>query len=739
MSLTLSLSPYLIVVSDPPSTLSVSSVTPTSTTSLSTGSPSTQQGTPTLQTPPLTVSTSLPVSTTSLTSSNTSLATSVTSSTSSVTSSTIFKLNPLQPATKSVTFQLPNVATSTQSASSVAATTSQSDPIQSGSGTGMGSVFGTGIKFGLGPMTAASSVTVSQFSTTTTPSLPLPPTTTTTGLSRIGGGASLPTSGLKLPSTTPTATPPQLPLFQAQQDTKPSSQYPSTLFPINPGALQTVSNTTSVTSNTPQPATVTTSIMSSSFGLQPGLSSLNQPAPNPAPVLPQQSFTANNQPMFPQLGSGAQLQSINTSTTAQGATTGGFSFGGGLKFPSLTTTTSTSSSGLVAPPLTTPISQGASLLQQSLMAAPLQKLPTGGLFKLEQTPKSTQSVPSTTTSMFNFGGDSSGVKFSSGGPTLQLQPASQQKSLPIFGGGPQQTGRISIGGSSGGIFGTTTTTTSVSPFNFSASTTSSAPQPIKFSGGIFSNSGSQTNNPSKPPSFNFGSLSNPSAFNFSAAPHQQSQQAAPNTLQFSGGVGGAVGGATNGKINFSGTPSKAGSSVGMGGTTTGFQFGAAPTSQGGSVGFSFSSGSNSTGGLNFGKNMTPSGQMGGAMGSGVFGGSTNQMQVGGIFGQSTPQQSSSLTGGLFNPSLTAPLNPSLAAPSTSLTPQPKPQLGGFNFTPQPTGNTFNFSAGPGAGFGTPGGVFGTPGVGGGGLFSAGTPSETSRPVATARRRRGRRK
>lgn len=600
-------------------------------------------------------------------------------------------------------------------------------------------------------MTTASNVAISQFSTTITSSLSHSLTTsssTTTGLLLTGGRVSLPTSGLKLPlpSTTPTATPPQLPTSQPQQDAKPSLQHPPTLFPINPSlnsALQTVTNTTSVTSNTPQPATVTTSILL----LQPGLSSLVQPAPNPAPVPAQQSLTANNQPMmFAPLGSRAQLQLTNTSTTAQGATTGGFSFSGGLKFPSLTTTTSTSSStasGLVAPPLTTPISQGRSVLQQSLMAAPLQKLPTGGLFKLEQTPKSTQSVPSTTTSgglTFNFGGNNSGFKFSSSGPTPQLQQVSQQKSQSLFGGGPQQTGGISLGGS-GGIFGTSTTTTSVPAFNFSASITSSAPQPLKPSGGIFSNSGPQTNNPSKPPSFNFGSLSNPSmAFNFSAVPQQQqSQQAAANTLQFSGGVGGAVGGATSGKFNFSGLPSEPGSSVGLsGGSSTGFQFGAAPTSQGGNVGFKFSTGSNSTGGLNFGTNMTPSGQIGGAMGSTVFGGSTNQMQVGGVFGQSTPQQSSSSTGGLFNPSLTTPLNPSLTAPATSLTPQSKPQLGGFNFTPQPTANTFNFSAGPGAGFGTPSGVFGTPGVGSG-LFSAGTPSETSRPVATARRRRGRRK
>ena len=158
----------------------------------------------------------------------------------------------------------------------------------------------------------------------------------------------------------------------------------------------------------------------------------------------------------------------------------------------------------------------------------------------------------------------------------------------------------------------------------------------------------------------------------------------------------------------------------------GLKFGANPPAQGtGNVGYNFSAGASTAGGLSFGSaTATPGNQAPAAPPpSGMFG--AQQTQVGRIFGQTN---NSSGTGGgngtLFNPSLTTPSNPTA----------PSPFGGGFNFTPQPTASGFNFAGTPAGGFGSPAGTVG------GTFFSAGTPSsDPSRPVATARRRRGRKK
>ena len=209
-------------------------------------------------------------------------------------------------------------------------------------------------------------------------------------------------------------------------------------------------------------------------------------------------------------------------------------------------------------------------------------------------------------------------------------------------------------------------------------------------------------------------------FNFSANLQKQSSSlTGGGGLMFGGGGASSnpAPTATGPVFNFSATGSQTGSKAS--GSGTGLSFGATPSV--GSGGFNFSAAapaSNTTGGLNFGGGV-------------AFGGSTNQIQPGGIFGQNTPSNNPSSTASVFNPSLATPSKP--------------PQVGGFNFTPQPSvtpqpsSGGFNFGAA--AAMGTPGGInFGSPGVGGGTLFSAGTPPAGERPVATARRRnRGRRK
>jgi hypothetical protein len=419
------------------------------------------------------------------------------------------------------------------------------------------------------------------------------------------------------------------------------------------------------------------------------------------------------------------------SSIAQGVNA---STGGGLKLnvPSIA---ASSTAGFSFSSLISSSSQ-ASNLQQTLtqnLSAPLQPSAAGGLFKLDQTPALTQSVTNTTAMSggplnFSFGGGA-GFKFPSSGPSQQPQQQPAQQ-LPMFGGATQPTPQP------GGIFGATATT-SAPTFNFSAplqqsSTASGGPQPLKLPGGVFGNSAPQPpapSNPSNPPMFNFGSstasqstqLVTNTPFNFSATATQQQQQTAP------GGSG--LNGSSSIGFNFSGATGKTGNTLdATGSSSTGFNFGVAPPTQAASnvTGFNFSAGSNATSGFNFGKppsNPNP--------GTGMFGGSTNQMPAGGIFGQTqTPQKP---TSSLFNPSLTAPA-------TLNTTPQPNP--GGFNFTPQPSNNAFNFAAGSTGAFGSPAGVFGTPTPASGPLFSAGTPKtgeSSSRPVATARRRHDRRR
>ena len=509
-------------------------------------------------------------------------------------------------------------------------------------------------------------------------------------------------------------------------------------------------------------------------GLQPGLSLPTQQAPLQSTVAQPSSLQQSagaRQLLFAQPG----MAATSTSTTVPTPAVGGFSLsaaGGGLKFPSIASS---------ATPSKLPISftagkpsQPSNLLQPSTQNAPL---PMGTLFKLEQTPKAAQqALLQLATSMtknpsggLNFGG-STGITFSSGGPTpnpqqQQLQ-APQQKTSLMFGGGSaqpsQQKGGLAVGGL-GEIFGAPSTTTKAAATTISAlpsfnnfmSTAAAAPSPAtvtapqKLSGGIFGNSGLQptSGNPSNPPpSFNFGA---PAALQSSQPPLQSSVAQGQKTTQFnfSGGVaasstqpqlGGKGSGGAGGMFSFSGgvAAGKTSTNTGTTGSRTGFQFSSATGAQAtGSIGFKFPASTNPTGGLKFGHtSATPGNQMGTAPGAGMFGSATNQMPV---FGQAA-QQSSSSGGGLFNPSLSAP------TPSLGTTPQPTQQQQqqatlqtGFNFTPQPSGtNGFNFTAAAVAGgFGTPSG--GT-GGGGGALFTAGTP-ETSRPVATPRRRRGRRK
>ena len=251
----------------------------------------------------------------------------------------------------------------------------------------------------------------------------------------------------------------------------------------------------------------------------------------------------------------------------------------------------------------------------------------------------------------------------------------------------------------------------------------------KLSGGIFGNSGLQPTSGNPLPSFNFGA---PAALQSSQPPQGQKT----TQFNFSGGVAASStqpqlgwngSGGASGMFSFSGgvAAGKASSNTG----TTGFQFSSA-TGLAAYIGFMFPASTNPTGGLKFGHtSATPGKQMGTAPGAGMFGRATNQMPV---FGQAV-QQSSSSGGGLFNPSLPNP------TPLLGTTRQPTQQQQqqatlqtSVNFTPQLSAtNGFYFTAAAVAGgFGIPSG--GT-GGGGGALFTAGTP-ETSRPVATPRRR-----
>ena len=551
--------------------------------------------------------------------------------------------------------------------------------------------------------------------------------------------------------------------------------------------LATPSNSSSVA------ATATSSSTSSAVSTAAlSLPSLPPLSTNTAPQIqpsfggpstqPQQSLILN--PPTAMANTASKPGAVNSSAPLQGLGVGGFNFGsGGLQFS--TAGGSGTGTGFSFPSLSQTNSTGqTSNVQHSLVqssSVPLQNsVSSGGSFKLGQTPQSVTAsggAPPT----FNFGGGGSGFGFSSGGLTQPPQAPQQ----PIFGGGLQQPpsnpGVLSIGGnlnnpggltlgglknnnsgglglggsSSGGIFGTPsapTTATSAGPpsFNFSGSS-SATPQPLKLSGGIFGNSSLGQPPPAavNQTSFNFGSAQPPQQqqqqlqqqpknrtggmFSFSAA-QKQPQREQQGMLPGGGGGGGTgqVGfGGTSGVFNFSAMTGKTGeNSLGVSGSS-GLQFGLSAQPPQGGGGFQFSAGSNSVpGGLKFGSTGPPGNQMSGAPGGGMFGSApTNQMQAGGMFGQSTPQNNPSSTGTLFNSSLTTPSKPAVQ--------QQQQQLGGFGFTPQQSVGGFNFS---GAAGGTPGGpaVFGSPS---GALFSAGTPqgNESSRPVATARRRRGRRK
>ena len=360
-------------------------------------------------------------------------------------------------------------------------------------------------------------------------------------------------------------------------------------------------------------------------------------------------------------------------------------------------------------------------LQQASLATPLQQ--------------PAPSVSTTRGPTFNFG--SGGTFNFSSGPQPVSAPQQQQKPTLVFGGGPPQAqGNLSFGGVSvGGVFGATQTVTTTAAtslatpvFNFSATTATTSSTQKPMFGAPLQQSLLPSNNP---PNFSFGaaasqgqqssSMTTKNLFNFTGPaqkpPQPMSSLAPGGGLQFGGGAGGMASSSGPPLFNFSATVSQTGSG-GAGGSGMGLSFGASSAP---SAGFNFSTGSASTGGLNFGATS----------GGGLFGGTTNQIQTGGMFGQTTPQNSSSSTGGAFNPSLTTPSKPAA---------QP-PQLGPFNFTPQASSSGFNFAAAASGMGGSPGLNFCSPGVGGGSLFSAGTPGtgETSRPVATARRRRGRRK
>ena len=691
-----------------------------------------------------------------------------------------------QQAPKSVSFQLPTTFSSAQSISQQSVSPLITTTISQGPAP---SQFHTGTVLGL-PQSSQS-----QSSTTVAPSLSLPaylslptplslpapaPSTsqpvtapTTNSATSLTGGFSLSGTGLKLPSlptaaTTSATSVPQLMIPTLQQ---PQQQQVS--LTLSAGLSGTLGQSASSSSQASSSASRAPPTISFGGGLQPGLSLPTQQAPLHSTVAQPSSLqqsTRARQLLFAQPGTAA----TSTSTTVPAPVVGGFSLsaaGGGLKFPSIPSSTT---------PSKLPISfaagkpgQPSNLLQPSTQNPPL---PMGSLFKLEQIPKAAQQAPLQSTTKnpsggLNFGG-SMGIKFSSGGPTpnpqqQQLQ-AQQQKTALMFGGGSAlpspQKGGLALGGM-GGIFGApptstkaATTTSALPSFNNFMSTVA-APSPAtvtapqKLPGGIFGNSGLQptSGNPSNPPpSFNFGA---PAALQSSQPPLQSSVAQGQKTTQFnfSGGIaasstqpqlgGKGSGGGAGGMFSFSGGAAAGKTSTNTGTTDarTGFQFSSATGAQvTGSIGFKFPANTNPTGGLKFGHtSATPGNQMGTAPGAGMFGSATNQKMP--VFGQAA-QQSSSSGGGLFNPSLPTP------TPSLGTTPQPTQQQQqqqqatlqtGFNFTPQPSAtNGFNFTAAAVAGgFGTPSGGAGG---GGGALFTAGTP-ETSRPVATPRRRRGRRK
>ena len=309
-----------------------------------------------------------------------------------------------------------------------------------------------------------------------------------------------------------------------------------------------------------------------------------------------------------------------------------------------------------------------------------QQLTTTPMFNFSAAPKATASSALSAGSSLQFGGGGGGGGAARGGGGMFNFSAS--------GGQAGQTGgTLGTAGSSTGLkFGTNPPAQGTSGVGFKFGTN----PPAQGTGNVGLKFGTN------PPAQGTGSV----GLKFGANPPAQG----------TGNVG----------LKFGANPPAQGTG------NVGLKFGANPPAQGtGNVGYNFSAGASTAGGLSFGSaTATPGNQAPAAPPpSGMFG--AQQTQVGRIFGQTN---NSSGTGGgngtLFNPSLTTPSNPTA----------PSPFGGGFNFTPQPTASGFNFAGTPAGGFGSPAGTVG------GTFFSAGTPSsDPSRPVATARRRRGRKK
>lgn len=489
---------------------------------------------------------------------------------------------------------------------------------------------------------------------------------------------------------------------------------------------------TAVTSTTSTTSSSSTSLPMINFGgsLQPSLSLPKQLGLTQSTVAQQPA--QQNGLVFTNTTASSSASAANTVTTA--LTGFSFSFSGANQAASLP--------GLLQNPLASSASTaaGGSLFQAS---QPTTTAQTSDM----AVSMATNNAPGGLT--FNFGGG--GLKLPSG-PTTQQQQQ-QQQTTPIFGGGSQQTGSLTIGGqlgSSGSLFGgtpalSTASTPSKLSFGLPKPQAPVAPnqQLSSGTGGIFGG-GLQTN-ASKPalPTFNFGSNDQPQScqsqmqpapFSFTGgmASGQQPQSQTGTGLQ----LGSTGQGSSGGLFNFS---AGASGSAGSGAGGSGFNFGAAV--QGSSSGFNFSGASNPPGSLSFGQGTTNSLNQAGLGGGGGLGftgqnqstgigslggfpsssgtgmGQVQQATPGGtMFGQPALQQPTG-SSNLFAPSLT---NPSLG------TPQQEPKVG-FNFTPTPS-STFNFT-----------GNLGTP-TNSGTLFTAGTPqSETARPMASARRRRGRKK
>ena len=335
------------------------------------------------------------------------------------------------------------------------------------------------------------------------------------------------------------------------------------------------------------------------------------------------------------LGQTSQLPTATSSS-------GGFNFGGGLKF-----------------------SSGGPTMSQTPQQTP--KLIFGGTTPQSQNPLGG----------LNFGG-SSGVGGAFG---TALVTTTAPTTVPLttpsfnFAATSSSSGTVGTQKISGGIFGAST-------LQQPSAALPSNPTPPAFN---FGATASQPTQQQRSMSLRSGNAGN-GMFNFSSNPQKQTPSMATGALIFGGG--GAGNSATAGPaFNFS---AAAGSQTGsnVSGSGTGLSFGATPAAPGGSGGFNFSAaaGANPVRGLSFG----------GSTGGVAFSGSTNQIQPGGIFGQNMPSN---------NPSTPSVFNPSLATPSKSpqmggfnFTPQPSTT--GFNFSASAgTPGGINFGS-PGVGGGT---------------------------------------